>query len=107
MDLEQEIFQDEPDIPDEFRNLNADDLRTRSKLLDNEIRVLRDESTRLSLEASGMKERIKENVEKVLAQLGSILRDRPESASLDADAWWPCLSFSLCSNSLHCADQAQ
>lgn len=65
MDLEAEIFQDEPDIPDEFKKLSAEDLRTRTKLLDNEIRVLRDESTRLSLEASGMKERIKENLEKI------------------------------------------
>lgn len=65
MDLEAEIFQDEPDIPDEFKKLSAEDLRTRTKLLDNEIRVLRDESTRLSLEASGLKERIKENLEKV------------------------------------------
>lgn len=66
MDLEAEIFQDEPDIPEEFRKLNTEDLRFRTKLLDTEIRVLRDESTRLSLEASGLKERIKENAEKVI-----------------------------------------
>lgn len=74
MDLEAEIFQDAPDIPDEFKKLSAEDLRTRTKLLDNEIRVLRDESTRLSLEASGMKERIKENLEKVCAACRDIMQ---------------------------------
>jgi hypothetical protein len=65
MDLEQEIFQDQPEVPDEFLKLSAEDIKTRSRLLDNEIRVLKDESTRLSLEQSGLKERIKDNAEKV------------------------------------------
>ena len=67
MDLEADIFQDEPAVPAEFQSLSVEDLKTRTRLLDNEIRVLRDESTRLSLEASGLKERIKENAEKVLS----------------------------------------
>lgn len=65
MDLEQEIFQDQPDVPDEFLKLSVEDIKTRTRLLDNEIRVLKDESTRLSLEQSGMKERIKDNAEKI------------------------------------------
>jgi len=65
MDLEQEIFQDQPEVPDEFLKLSVEDIKTRSRLLDNEIRVLKDESTRLSLEQSGLKERIKDNAEKV------------------------------------------
>ena len=65
MDLEQEIFQDQPDVPDEFLQLSVEDIKTRTRLLDNEIRVLKDESTRLSLEQSGLKERIKDNAEKV------------------------------------------
>ena len=65
MDLEQEIFQDQPDVPDEFLQLSAEDIKTRTRSLDNEIRVLKDESTRLSLEQRGLKQRIKENAEKV------------------------------------------
>ena len=65
MDLEQQIFQDGEDVPSEFLSLSADDIKTRTRLLDNEIRVLKDESTRLSLEQSGLKERIKDNSEKV------------------------------------------
>ena len=94
MDLEQEIFQDEPDIPEEFRNLSAEDLQTRSRLLDNEIRVLRDESTRLSLEASGLKERIKENAEKVpMTQFGNPRIYRPDSESFPARVLSPNLDI--------------
>lgn len=63
--LEQEIFQDAPDMPEEFLKLSKEDLRNRTRLLDNEIRVLKDESTRLTLEQAGLKERIKDNKEKV------------------------------------------
>lgn len=73
MDLEKEIFEANEDIPDEFRNLNADDLKTRTRLLDNEIRVLKDDSTRLSLEHSGLKERIKDNSEKASLYLKQLL----------------------------------
>jgi hypothetical protein len=52
-------------LPDDFQTMSADDLKRRSRLLDNEIRVLRDESTRLGLEHSGLKERIKDNKEKI------------------------------------------
>lgn len=45
--------------------MSADDLKRRSRLLDNEIRVLKDESTRLNLEQNGLKEKIKENKEKI------------------------------------------
>ena len=64
MDLEKDIFEPTVDIPDEFLSLSADDVKTRTRLLDNEIRVLKDDSTRLSLEHSGLKERIKDNSEK-------------------------------------------
>lgn len=66
MDLEAAIFDDGADpVPDEFKAMAADDLRRRSRLLDNEIRVLKDESTRLSLEQTGLKEKVKENKEKI------------------------------------------
>ena len=42
MDLESAIFDDGADpVPDEFKTMAVDDLRRRSRLLDNEIRVLK------------------------------------------------------------------
>ena len=66
MDLERQIFaeQDE-DLPAELASLSADAIRNRSKLLDNEIRVLKEESNRLSLELSGLKDKVKENKDKI------------------------------------------
>ena len=61
MDLEKEIFDDADQasaLPPEFAHMSADDVARRSRLLDNEIRVLKDESTRLSLEQSGLKEKV-------------------------------------------------
>jgi ATP-dependent 26S proteasome regulatory subunit len=37
----------------------------RTRLLDNEIRVLKDESTRLGLEQQGNKEKVKDNLDKI------------------------------------------
>ena len=66
MDLEKEIFDDaEEALPDEFAQMTADDIIRRTRLLENEIRVLKGESTRLALDQSSMKERIKENKEKI------------------------------------------
>ena len=48
MDLEAAIFDDGTDpVPDEFKTMAADDLRRRSRLLDNEIRVLKVSSSYL------------------------------------------------------------
>ena len=66
MDLEKEIFDDvEEALPDEFANMSADDISRRARLLENEIRVLKGEATRLTLDQGGMKEKIKENKEKI------------------------------------------
>lgn len=66
MDLEKEIFEDaEEALPDEFQSFSADDILRRNRLLDNEIRVLRDESQRLGLDQQSMKEKVKENKEKI------------------------------------------
>ncbi|BDA41724.1 g371 [Coccomyxa elongata] len=66
MDIYDEIFEDGGDaLPSEFESMTADDILRRTRLLDNEIRVLKDESTRLSLEQSGLKEKIKENKDKI------------------------------------------
>ena len=43
----------------------ADDIVRRTRLLENEIRVLKDESTRLGLEQQGNKEKVKDNLDKI------------------------------------------
>lgn len=45
--------------------MGTDDIVRRTRLLDNEIRILKDESTRLNLEQNGLKEKIRENKEKI------------------------------------------
>uniref|UniRef100_A0A061S4F1 26S proteasome regulatory subunit T5 n=1 Tax=Tetraselmis sp. GSL018 TaxID=582737 RepID=A0A061S4F1_9CHLO len=66
MDLEREIFDDaEEELPEEFASMSADDIIRRTRLLDNEIRVLKGESTRLALDQTSMREKIKENKEKI------------------------------------------
>ena len=60
MELEQQIFGDDAqdDLPEEFKQMSADDIARRSRLLDNEIRVLKDESQRLQLDQQTMKEKV-------------------------------------------------
>jgi uncharacterized small protein (DUF1192 family) len=51
MDIEKEVFQDEEDaLPKEFEHMSVDSINQRARLLENEIRVLKDESTRLNLD---------------------------------------------------------
>lgn len=59
MDVYDSIFEDGGDaLPEEFKTMSAEDVLRRTRLLDNEIRVLKDDSTRLSLEHSGLKEKV-------------------------------------------------
>jgi len=65
MDIEKEIFNDAEDaLPEEFAHMSADAIAQRGRL-DNEIRILKDESTRLGLDKGGLAERVKENKEKI------------------------------------------
>lgn len=52
-------------LPEEFNTMSAEDISRRSRLIDNEIRVLRDDANRLTHEKTGLAERIKENHEKI------------------------------------------
>jgi 26S proteasome regulatory subunit T5 len=52
-------------LPEEFLSMSAEQVAQRVRLLESEIRVLKDESTRLNLDAGGLKERVKENKEKI------------------------------------------
>lgn len=46
-------------------DLNTDDIITRNRLLENDIRVMKSEILRLQHEASSMKERLQDNLEKI------------------------------------------
>ena len=65
LDLEQEIFQSVEEVDEEILRMTADEISRRTRLLENEIRVLKDESTRLSLDLSSTKEKVKDNKEKI------------------------------------------
>jgi len=65
MDLEKEIFDSVEEVDEEVLRMTADEISRRTRLLENEIRVLKDESTRLSLDLSSTKEKVKDNKEKI------------------------------------------
>ncbi|OAY67623.1 26S protease regulatory subunit 6A, partial [Ananas comosus] len=50
---------------DQLASMSTDDILKASRLLDNEIRVLKDELQRNTLELESFKEKIKENQEKI------------------------------------------
>ena len=47
-------------LPTEFATMSADDIARRARLLDNEVRVLRDEATRLNLEQANLTEKVRQ-----------------------------------------------
>ncbi|MCO5610293.1 hypothetical protein L7F22_064529 [Adiantum nelumboides] len=59
---EADIFED---TTDELASMSTEDLIRGSRLLDQENRVLKDETTRLSLELDALREKTKENQEKI------------------------------------------
>lgn len=73
-------------------------LRRRSRLIDNEIRVLRDDANRLTHEKTGLAERIKENHEKIKLNnqlpylVGNIVEvldvDPEEEGEEDGEPWF-------------------
>eukprot|EP00245_Coleochaete_scutata_P004464 TRINITY_DN17101_c0_g1_i1.p1 TRINITY_DN17101_c0_g1~~TRINITY_DN17101_c0_g1_i1.p1 ORF type:complete len:431 (+),score=102.61 TRINITY_DN17101_c0_g1_i1:141-1433(+) len=62
---EADIFDDDDGLGDEIARSSTDDIVRRTRLLDNEIRVLKDETQRMTLELDGTREKIKENREKI------------------------------------------
>jgi len=53
------------DIPEEIMELDTEDILTRIRLIDNDIKVMRSEQLRLGHEQSVMKEKIRDNGEKI------------------------------------------
>jgi 26S proteasome regulatory subunit T5 len=52
-------------INDETASMSIVELRRRTQLIDNEIRIFRSDNQRISHESRGQRERIHENIEKV------------------------------------------
>ncbi|KAK0187962.1 26S proteasome subunit P45 [Armillaria mellea] len=53
------------DIPEDIMSLSTDEILTRIRLIDNDIKVMRSETLRLQHEQSVMKEKIRDNGEKI------------------------------------------
>ncbi|CAE6381477.1 unnamed protein product [Rhizoctonia solani] len=53
------------DIPEDIRNAPVEDINTRTRLIDNDIKVMRSETLRLSHEHTAMREKIRDNGEKI------------------------------------------
>ncbi|KAG6854118.1 26S proteasome regulatory subunit 6A-B [Blastosporella zonata] len=53
------------DLPEDILSLTTDEILTRVRLLENDIKVMRSETTRLQHEQSTMKEKIRDNGEKI------------------------------------------
>lgn len=56
---------DEPDMTEELANNSTDDLKTKIRLLDNDIRVMKSETQRLQHELSTINDKMKDNKEKI------------------------------------------
>ncbi|KAG8907712.1 26S proteasome regulatory subunit 6A [Tulasnella sp. 403] len=87
------------DIPEDVKGSTTDEIFTRMRLIDNDIKVMRSEMLRLQHEQATMKEKIRENAEKIkqnkvlpylVANVVEILDVDPESeedgANQDLDA---------------------
>ncbi|KAF7796250.1 hypothetical protein EIP86_007424 [Pleurotus ostreatoroseus] len=53
------------DIPEEIMSLTTDEIMTRTRLIDNDLKVIRSETMRLQHEQNVMKEKIRDNGEKI------------------------------------------
>lgn len=49
--------------------MSVDDLKSRTQLLDNEIRIMRSEVTRINHSVQNLKEKIKENNERIKVKI--------------------------------------
>ena len=65
MDLDAAFDDDQTRALAELENAPLDDVLARARMLEHELRVLRDESNRLNLECQGERERVKDNEEKI------------------------------------------
>ncbi|CCE64383.1 hypothetical protein TPHA_0H01770 [Tetrapisispora phaffii CBS 4417] len=64
-ELEAQTVPGDNELDQEILNLSTQELSTRTKLMDNEIRIFRSELQRLSHESNVMQEKVKDNKEKI------------------------------------------
>ena len=53
------------ELPEEIRNADVQEIQMRTRMLENELRMLKSEHVRLSHERAVMRERISDNTEKI------------------------------------------
>lgn len=98
MEIEKEIFDNVEDaLPDEFAHLSVEGIAQRARLLENELRVLRDETQRLTIEQGGLKEKIKENKVRTGAHAMQVWKSHARPCTLCSGLYTraTCLSFDL------------
>ena len=85
----------EEQISNEVMDLSTDDIITRNRLLENDIRIMKSEILRLQHEASSMKEQLQDNLEKIklnkqlpylVSNIVEILEVDPEEGADDEGA---------------------
>ena len=62
---EKEVFDADEALNQEIMRMSTDDLVTRTRLLDNEVKIMRSEQVRIKHEIQTMNDKIKENRDKV------------------------------------------
>ena len=60
-----EVDEEEDDILSDMQKMGANDITARTRLLDNEVRIMKSEIMRLQHEMQAQKDKIKENTEKI------------------------------------------
>lgn len=59
------VWGDDDILTDNIRELNADELSQRIRLIENEIRVMKQQQSRLQHEMTSVNDKIKDNTEKI------------------------------------------
>ena len=60
-----EVDEEEDDILADMQKMGTNDITARTRLLDNEVRIMKSEIMRLQHEMQAQKDKIKENTEKI------------------------------------------
>ena len=64
-DVKDKEENEEEDLSEEVLRMSTDELISRTRLLDNEVKIMRSETMRIQHELQAQKEKIKENTEKI------------------------------------------
>ena len=81
MDVDEEPKEDEEDIDPDVLNSSTSDIVNRRRLLENELRLMRQEFQRLTHDKASMKDKIKDNLDKIENNRSVLLIFGPEPES--------------------------